>query len=277
MGHHPKYGTCGKFGPERLAAMPDRAIRLGIIYPCSGTRDSDFWRFAPKSASIHITRLAFESVGTRDAVREMSSNEHLREAAVLLSAVDPAAIAWADTSGSFLFGPSGDAEQVALLSEVGGVSATTTSTAIIAACEAAQIRVVDIASPYLPELNEGLSAFLEAHDVRVGRVRALETKNSYEIASVSEAEQSELIRSAAGVGEAVLVPCTDFLTTHLIPKLEQALNRLVIGANPVTMWHLAHLVGAHRARSGDRLGRLFAMSHPPSSPSLRSQPANAAS
>jgi maleate isomerase len=238
-------------------SLTDRNPRIGIIYPCSATRDRDFWLLAPSRASVHITRVPFTNQGTGEAVRAMSSVENLRAAANLIAAVAPHAIAWADTSGSFLFGPEGDKRQIELLSQATGVFSTTTSTALIAACSSLAINVVDIASPYLSELNDALVAFLEARGVRVGRLRALELEDAYAIASVPEEEQLRLVRSAAASGHAMLIPCTDFFSLSLINQIELELERPVLAANQVTMWHAVRGIGGYDGEMTLQFGQLF--------------------
>lgn len=240
--------------------LPGRHPRIGILYPCSGTRDSDFWRLAPPGASVHIARLPFASRGTVEAVKAMASDENLEQAAALIAEVEPAVVAWADTSGSFLFGPEGDLRQIELLTQVTHAPATTTSTAMVEVCHAAEVDEVDVASPYSRELNEALVAFLEARGIKVGRVEALGLEDSYAIAAVPETIQADLVRSAVGSAPAVLVPCTDFLTLSLVPLLEESLDRMVVAANPATMWHAVQLIGTYPAGFGAGLGRILNLS-----------------
>jgi maleate isomerase len=240
-----------------LGTLEGRYPRIAVAYPCSGTRDADYWRFAPPGASVHITRLPFESEATAEAISTMSSDQNLGAAARLLAAVQPSVTVWADTSGSFLFGPDGDAAQCSLLSQLTGAPATTTTTALVAACRELGIGSVDIASPYVSELNVALVAHLESHGIAVTRLHSLELDDSYAIASVPDDIQSTLVREAAGAGDAVLVPCTDYLTVDLIPGLEAELGVPIIAANPVTMWHAAQLVGGYPPGFGNGKGRLF--------------------
>jgi maleate isomerase len=242
---------------RQLGPLDGRHPRIALAYPCSGTRDADYWRFAPPGASVHITRLPFESEATRTAISTMSSDANLGAAARLLAAVQPSVTVWADTSGSFLFGPDGDAAQCALLSELTGAPATTTSTALVAACRALGAKSVDIASPYVADLNAALAEHLAAHGVAVARLRSLELDDSYAIASVPDDAQRALVRGAANSADAVLIPCTDFLTVELIPALEAELGVPIIAANPATMWHAAQLLGGYPAGFNRDMGKLF--------------------
>lgn len=242
----------------RLGRLPGRSPRFGVLYPCSGTRDADFWKLAPDGASVHVTRLPFDNDASSGAIREMSSDRNLRAAAELVAAVEPDVVVWADTSGSFLFGAEGDARQAELLAETTGAPATTTSTGLLAACAALDVDRVDVATPYIPELNLALAEFLAAHGVAVEQLASLDLDDSNAIASVPDDDQRALVRRAAGSAPAVLVPSTDFLTLELIPELERELDRPIIAANPAAMWHAARLVTGSPAvgpRAG--LGRLF--------------------
>lgn len=187
----------------------------------------------------------------------MSSDTNLSAAARLVAEVEPAGVAWADTSGSFLFGPEGDLAQIELLARLTGAFATTTATALVEACAALGVDTVDIASPYKDELNEGLVSFLAARGIESRRLVALELETSYEIASVPDEEQVTLVRRAAGSAPVVLVPCTDFFSLALIATLEKELGRILLTANQATMWHLVRGTGGYPPGRAPSAGCLF--------------------
>lgn len=144
-----------------------------------------------------------------------------------------------------------------MLEDITGAPATTTATALVEACAALGVKEVDVASPYLSELNAPMVEFLGAKGISVGRLRSLELGDSYAIASVPEDDQHALVRSASHTAPAVLIPCTDFLTLGLIPRLEAELGKPLIAANVATMWHAVQLLGGYPSGVMAEMGQLL--------------------
>lgn len=235
--------------------------RIGIIYPCSGMRDDDFFRLAPKGVSVHVTRVSFRSEGTVEAIREMSSTERLVDAARLLAEVRPSCITWADTSGSFLFGHLGDVDQIRSIRQATHVPASTTSTACLAAFRALGITRLAVASPYLDEVNIQMKDFLESRGLSVVSLKALELRRSDDIARASAEAVYDLVRSArVPDANGMFIPCTDFLDIDIIGDLERDFGIPVVAANPATMWHALRLSRISDAVDG--FGSLIKMTLP---------------
>jgi maleate isomerase len=225
--------------------------RIGIIYPCSGMRDSDFFRLAPPGVSVHVTRLSFNSQATAEAIRRMSAMERLVEAALLLAQLQPSCITWADTSGSFLFGAEGDLEQIVEIQRQTGVPASTTTTACLEAFRVLGATRIAVASPYIGEINAAMTNFLEARGVIVTRLETLNLGASYEIARVSAEKIHSLARAAwTSESDALFIPCTDFLDIDIIRHIEHDLSRPVVTANQATMWHALRLSGVKERVEG---------------------------
>jgi maleate isomerase len=218
--------------------------RIGLIYPSSGKRDGDFFRLAPPGVSVHVARIPFAGRGTLESIGAMSQLENLLAAARLLADLRPSCVTWADTSGSFMFGADGDANQVAALRAETSTAASTTSTACLEAFARLSVSRLSIASPYLTEVNERLETFLEAHGIAVMRLRSLELENEWDIHRTSPETVYALARAAyAPDAEGLFIPCTDFEAINLIEALEDDLGVPVVTANQATMWHALRLSG----------------------------------
>jgi maleate isomerase len=235
--------------------------RIGLIYPSSGKRDYDYHRMAPQGVSVHFTRVAFSGRGTLRDIGSMSQPEHLVAAARLLADLHPACISWADTSGSFMFGPDGDRRQVKAISDAAGAPASTTSTSCVAACHALGLSKVAVASPYLPEVNDALRTFFDAHGISVVSLQGLGLEDEGEIHRTRPEQVYALGRAAFSQGaEGLFVPCTDFEAVDLIETLERDLRVPVITANQATMWHALRLSGINDHVTG--FGKLVAHALP---------------
>jgi maleate isomerase len=218
--------------------------RIGLIYPSSGKRDTDFFRLAPPGVSVHVARVPFAGRGTLESIGAMSQTENLLAAARLLSDLRPSCISWADTSGSFMFGADGDAKQVEAIRAATSVPASTTSTACLSAFARLGVSRLVVASPYLSEVNDQLQAFFQAHGLTVVRLLSLELADEWDIHQTPREKVYALARKAYSSGaEGLFIPCTDFEAIDLIEVLEQDLGIPIVTANQATMWHALRLCG----------------------------------
>ena len=232
--------------------------RLGFIYPDTGKHDHDFFRMAPDGVSVHFTRVAYSGQDSVADISVLGEMEHLVEAAHRLTALEPSCISWVDTSGSFVFGTEGDQAQVEALRQATGVPATTTSSATLAALRALEAETIAVASPYIAEVNDKLTAFMESNGVHVARLRALEIQAAREVSRTSLETVYGLGRAAfTPDAQALFIPCTDFAPVEVIEPLERDLGIPVVLANQATMWHALRLAGITDCVSG--FGHLFAL------------------
>ena len=236
--------------------------RIGLIYPSSGKRDRDFQRLAPDGVSVHITRVALSDPADLEQIGRMSETRNLVAAARLLADLQPDCISWADTSGSFMFGPTGATGQEDAIRQATGVPASTTSTAVLLALRGLGVRRVAVASPYLDEVNQKLVEFFTSHGFEIGRLRSLELSQEGAIHRAPPETVYRLARAAWFDGaEALFLPCTDFEAINLIHLLERNLGRPVVTANQATMWHALRLAGISDGVAG--FGQLMEMDLPP--------------
>ena len=134
------YGARGRIGlitlatdtsvlPEYVRAMPDGVA----VYP----------------APIVLPR----GEVTAAALAEMLADDQLERAAALLTWADVDVIVFACTTGSLVHGLGWDRELIARIERASGRSATTTTTAVLAALRAVEATSLAIATPYIDELN----------------------------------------------------------------------------------------------------------------------------
>jgi len=243
--------------PEHRVNYDWRA-RIGLIYPACGKRDNDFSRLVPDGVSVHVTRVAFSGRVTAEDIGAMAELENLLAAARLLKDVQPSCVSWADTSGSFMFGPECDIEQSKAISAATGVPGSTTTTAVLAACARLGVARLGIASPYVAEVNDQLRSFLSARGLVVSSMRSLDLDSEWAIHSVGREAAYRLARDAhTPQAEALFIPCTDFEAIDLIEVLERDLGVPVVTANQATMWHALRLSGV--GDSLPRFGRLYTL------------------
>ncbi|RKN39744.1 maleate cis-trans isomerase family protein [Streptomyces hoynatensis] len=226
------------------------AARVGFLYPGHSAED-DFPRMEKllneAGAGVGLP-LVHTDIGTDahrvDALREMGSVDRLVAVLGELLAREVAAVVWACTSASFVYGHEGAAEQVRRLSEAAGLPASSTSFAFAHAVREIGVRRVAVAATY-PEDVAGLFAgFLRAAGSEVVAMRGSGIITAAEVGTWGRAE----VRALALAGddpaaEAVLLPDTALHTAAWVPELEEALGKPVLTANQVTAWEGLRLLG----------------------------------
>jgi maleate isomerase len=234
------------------AAGPDQ-VGIGVVIPYDFALDRELWRWVPAQVSLHLTRTPYQdlpvsvaqamAVGGREAVARCTRD---------LLVVEPAVVAYACTSGSFIGGLAGEAALVACMVEAGAPAAVTTSGAVIAAAHALGVNKMAVVTPYDDAVGAKLRAYLNEAGVEVtaqndmgltGRIWTVPYEVTAELAR----------RTAQGDGEAVFLSCTNLRTYDLIASLEQELGVPVITSNQVTMWSVLAAAGVAAVGPGQSL------------------------
>ena len=235
-----------------VAAAPDQ-VGVGVVIPYDFALDREMWRWVPAQVSLHLTRTPYQDipVGVAQAMA-MGDRETVARCTKDLLVVEPAAVAYGCTSGSFIRGLAGEAALIAAMVEAGAPTAVTTSGAIIAAAHALGLKKVAVVTPYDEAVGAKLRAYLNEAGLEVtahndmgltGRIWTV----PYEItAAVAR-------RTAQGGGDAVFLSCTNLRTYDLIASLEQELDIPVLTANQVTIWAVLAAAGVAAVGPGQSL------------------------
>lgn len=222
--------------------------RIGIVYPGDGVLDREFWQFAPPAVSLHLTRTRFEDGGdSLDRLMEEADGPAIGEAAKTLRFIKCASVAYACTSISFIGGPAGERKILDRLEEAAGAPATTSSTAIVAACRTLGLKNAAVVAPYEREITSKLSGFLE--ESGIGVVSVGEMGLGFDrIGDVTDEAVIELGRSVDLPGaDGIIISCTNLRTIAAIPALESALGKPVVSSTQATVWHACKLAGLDRS------------------------------
>jgi maleate cis-trans isomerase len=228
--------------------------RVGLIIPSvNATIEPELAWIAPPGISFHAARIPLRET-TPEGLREM--NAGVQEAARLLAAHVPAAVAYACTSGSFLDGRERLREQTEAIAAITRCPVVATSAALIDALRALGVRRLALATPYLDSINRAERGFLEDHAFDVVSVRGLGLSGSA-IREVPPERVFELACEAdSGQADAVFVSCTDLRALEVVEALETRLAKPVLTSNQVTLWALLRALGREGGITG--FGRLLA-------------------
>lgn len=154
----------------------------------------------------------------------------------------PDAVIWACTSGSFVFGRKGCVEQSRRLSARAGVPVTSTSLAFVDALEVLDAKTVSVVSPYPEAATEKFVSFLAEWNVRVAKYTKLDCPGATTSELLTSAELRCSVDEVMGDGP-VLVPDTAVWWLEAAESFPPELQRSVLFANQVTLWHTFSILG----------------------------------
>jgi maleate isomerase len=240
----------------RATIRPESRVggtRVGLIIPSvNATIEPEFYRVAPRGLSFHSARVPLPET-TPEALRRM--NREVGAAARLLSDLEPAAVAYACTSGSFLDGPSMLERLRRTLARWLKCPVVLTSMALIQALEHLQVRRLALATPYLDAVTDAERTFLAQYGFEVVVARGLGLSGP----AIREVAPEQVYRLAMDAhhraAQALVISCTDLRAMETIEALEAELNKPVLTSNQVLLWALLRVLGRNtHAKWVGRLG-----------------------
>ncbi|WP_298180527.1 maleate cis-trans isomerase [Saccharomonospora sp.] len=237
----------------------NRTTTIGFLYPDHAAEDDYPYaeRLLEGAARLPVEHIYGTDLHAVAELLDLGSPARLAEGAKLLAAHDPAAVVWACTSGSFVYGWDGAREQVEKLSQAtGGLPTSSTSFAFVHAAEALNVRTAAVAASYPDDVATLFADFLAHGGVEMVDMSTADIVTAAEVGRLSPDDVVELIVSRDRPGtDALLVPDTAMRTLALVETLEQRLGKPVLTANQVTVWEGLRLVGVTHTVPG--LGTLF--------------------
>ncbi|MBA0046352.1 maleate cis-trans isomerase [Mycobacterium sp. NPDC050853] len=236
--------------------MANARPTVGFIYP-DHAAESDYPLVARQlDMNFPVVHIYGTDLHAVPELLDLGSPDRLAEGARLLRPHEPSAVVWACTSGSFVYGPQGAAEQVAGLSECSGTPASSTSFAFVNALAALGISRVAVAASYPRDIAELFVAFLAAHDIEVAAMGEAGIDTAAEVGRLAADQVDELADANDHPdAQALLIPDTAMHTIAHVERLEARLSKTVLTANQVTVWEGLRLIDEVPDIPG--LGRLF--------------------
>jgi len=191
------------------------------------------------------------------ALRALGAEEPLRAAAGRARELDPDAVMWACTSGSFVYGPDGVREQAGWVADAAGVPASSTSLALLAALEHLGATRAALAATYPSVVTDHLTGLMASSGIEVTAVTHGDVPSGEDAGRLAP---DEVVALVAGVErpagtQAVVVPDTALRTAALLPRLEDEVGLPVVTANQATAWYGLRLAGW--SGTATDLGTLF--------------------
>lgn len=228
---------------QLLTRRPVTMRGIGVVAPYDFALDHELWRWVPDDVALHITRTPWQDASVNvNQARLVSNREVVTRCTQDVTKVDPLAVGYACTSGSFVDGPAGEMALRAAMLAGGAPKAITATGALVSALYSLDVSRVRIVTPYLPEVTERLEAYLRECGITTTSVTSMGLDSN-----IWQVSYADVVRSVLdGVdpqAEAVFISCTNLGTYDVIAPLERELGKPVLSANQVMMWGLLRETG----------------------------------
>lgn len=226
--------------------------RIGMITPSSNTTLEPVSRrlLAQRTdVEFPVTRIRVQAIGLTGDGADFGVDAFVAAADLLADAkVD--VIAWNGTSGSWL-GPEHDRRVCRAISTATGVPATTSTLAILQACQTLGVRQLGLATPYTSDVADAITTSYAGEGVTIVGRADLGLTDNFSFAQVSPPTVAELLeRACSQKAQAVALVCTNVNAVLAAEELEQRLARPIIDSIAATLWWCLRLAEANSAIPG---------------------------
>lgn len=227
------------------SSAPGPSVRLGVLVPSSNSNaESSIQRMlaAQDDVAAHFSRFRLPA-----ALGDRIDADVLGEAPALLADVEPDAVAFHGTSGSWT-GFEGDRVLCEQLTAVVGAPATTATLASRAAIEVLGLQRVGLVFPGPRDIAERIAGQYAADGIRMPVLSAPEVElANAEIARVGADWIDGLMRLALdGDIDGVMCVGTNLRSAYRVADFEAEAGVPIIDSATATLWQLLRLAGAAR-------------------------------
>jgi maleate cis-trans isomerase len=141
------------------------------------------------------------------------------------------------TAAGFLAGPAGDSEIAQALSQRFGVDTVTTAHSMVDVLRHEAATCVDVVTPYLDVVNDGLKEFLAAGGIKVNALNSFHCRTTAELGAIRLDQVLNLARKTATPdSQALFIACSQLPTRDIIAPLRRELKRPVWSSIQATAW-----------------------------------------
>ncbi len=235
-----------------------RDVRFGMIVPFDMALDREYWQFLPDHASVHVTRLPIIDLpyGLEHA-RLVADPPVMNEAVRTLVRIEPDAIGFGCTSGSFVGGVDFERGIRERMEASGAKVAVTPMNGLVDALHRLGSRRIGLGTPYGVPVATTLSDYLAEAGFEPVSLENLEIDDEEEVIAASDDLVFELARRAMRPGaDAVFLSCTNLPTFAILGEVEKELGVPVLSANQTLMWGLCQAAGIPLGGGDNSLRRL---------------------
>ena len=151
-------------------------------------------------------------------------------------------IAYGCTAAGFLFGPAGDAELSAMLTEATGLPVVTTARAMVSALQHDKAKRIAVVTPYHDAVNEQLAAFLADGDIAIVRMDTFRAPDVTALGRITAEQVRDLARATMDPDcDALFIGCSQLPTHAILDGLQAEFARPAWSSIKATAWDAARL------------------------------------
>jgi maleate isomerase len=216
-------------------------LRIGMLVPSGNVViEPQVNAMLPQGVALYATRLPLRGSSEAELLA-MAGN--VEEAARLLAHANVGLVAFNCTAVS-TYSKALEADIRQRIAAATGLPALMTSTAIVEALRAFQVRKLVLLTPYIPEVNAREVRFLNESGFEVLSQTGLGLNTNSEMALLEPDVWIELGRkSKDSRADAYLVSCTAVRSAEAIDAMERELGRPVVTSNQAITWHCLRKAG----------------------------------
>jgi maleate isomerase len=224
--------------------------RIGLLVLSTNfTTEIEFHNAVPDGVSVHTARIMFKD--TRDEKERIAfpfqmDLKDLIRASKEVACIKPKVIVYACTAGGFIKGIGYDQNIIKEVEAETGIRTLTTSTAVVNALKAMNIKKVAVATPYIKELNEKERVFLEESipGLKVTAIQGLGIVSAFEKGALEPKSAYIAGRNVdCSEAESVFISCGAWRTFEIIESLERDTGKPIITSNQATLWAALKVLG----------------------------------
>lgn len=217
---------------------------IGVVLPFDSALDHELWQYVPDGVDLYLARSPHRGGPLGMPVIMASSDPDLvlPVAQDMAEALDPDAVVYACTSGSFIRGLEACRTLTADMREVGCRAASNTSELLLEALNHLGVSRVAIGTPYDEEMTILLVDFLSDAGYEPVSVSNLGMTGDPKTVT-PDGVRSLAQRADSPDADVLFLSCTNLRTFDLVADLEFDLGKPVLASNQVTMWGALRLAG----------------------------------
>ena len=159
------------------------------------------------------------------------------EAVAPFVAQRPELVVYGCTAAGFLGGPAGNARVVAALGAKLGAAVVSTAGAMVQALRHDGVRETAVVTPYMPEVNDGLRAYLEQSGIAVEVLESFLCPTTDALGRITAAQVlDKALATVTPRSRALFIACSQLPTLTVLPVLRARLGIPVWSSIQATAW-----------------------------------------
>jgi maleate cis-trans isomerase len=216
----------------------DTPMNVGLMVPINNTTmEVELAAWLPKGSRVTTVKIprgpGLLTKDTLPAYRDSAialARQHFGNGEVEM-------IAYGCTAAGFLFGPAGDAELSAMLTDATGLPVVTTARAMVHALQHEGAKNVAVVTPYSDTVNGQLERFLADGGISVACMDSFRAEDVAALGRITAEEVRDLARATVTPAcDALFIGCSQLPTHAILDGLQQELARPAWSSIRATAW-----------------------------------------